>query len=367
MRRGCIVTSVPIEIISVSHQRKMSDYQPNGSFIMPRLEYFTCAQCEQMVYDNAHSLRWYDVDLCSLKCFRMYFERQFRVCATCQTVASTDGDICIYHSAHGLFTFCDANCMDTYRYLNDPCSFCFAQCSKNGRTTARSVGKKKYCSLQCIKANGRIIGTKFNGGQCYTCGKKRSTKYEIKAERANLRNMCSDDCLKLFELNAKVALDTCSVCHIKFDGASSDAAELVEFSGEKRIFCSNICLSYHLKNDTRNNACLECGELVRYYEMIRTLATDEAEKMWCSLDCAKRYASARTPPRLSNTHIELVNRELRGNFIFGHAASSIFYEISIRFRLFLYFGRSRLGRRSNGIGCRQRNLQQRPRYRVHQG
>lgn len=278
---------------------------------MPRLEHFTCAQCQQMVFDNSHSVRWYDVDFCSLKCFRVYFQCMFRVCATCQN-AFSDAKIQIYHSAHSIFAFCDANCMETYRYLNVPCSFCYVQCSKNGRS-ARTIGKKKYCSLHCIKASGRIIGMKFTGGQCYMCSKKRGTTYQVKTEQENLWSICSNDCLKLFELHAKVKLGTCPVCHIKFDGASYDAAELLEFTGERRIFCSKVCLSHLLKNDAKEKACIECGGLFRYYEMIRTLATEEAEKTWCSLECADQHASALAPTRLTNApHIELFNRDLRG-------------------------------------------------------
>lgn len=281
-----------------------------NSFVMPRLEYFTCAQCQQMVFDNSQSVRWYDVDFCSLKCFRVYFECMFRLCASCQSTF-TDGNMQIYHSAHSIFAFCNANCLNTYRYLNDPCSFCFVQCSKNGRS-ARTVGKKKYCSLHCIKANGRIIGTKFTGGQCYMCSKKRGTTYQVKTEQENSWSICSTDCLRLFELHAKVELESCQVCHIQFDRASCDAAELLEFTGEKRIFCSKVCLSHHLKNDGKERACIECGGLFRYYGMIRTVVTEEAEKTWCSLECADRHASAQAPARLSNAHIELVNRELRG-------------------------------------------------------
>lgn len=288
----------------------MSDRHQLSGCIMPRLEHFTCEHCTQMVFDNSNSVRWYHLDFCSLKCVRLYFECRFRVCATCQTTF-TDGKMQIYHSALELYAFCDSNCMDTYRFLNDPCSFCFAMCSKNGRH-ARSVGKKKYCTLHCIMTNGRIVGNKFNGGKCYSCPKKRSNLYQIKMEKENLWNVCSDDCLKLFELNANVKLATCSVCHVKYDGNSYDAAQLEEYSGEKRIFCSKICRSHHLKNDSKKCVCIECGESCRYYEMIRTLSTDVAEKMWCSLDCAGRQVSS----RLSNVHIELVNRELRGIYCF---------------------------------------------------
>lgn len=293
--------------------------QVANSFPMPRLEHFSCEQCKQMVFDNSDSVRWFHADFCSLKCFRAYFETTFRVCDMCQT-AFIDGKMQICHSAHGVFAFCDAFCVDNYRFLSDPCTFCFELCSKNGRS-ARTVGKKKYCSLQCIKTNGRIVGSKFNGGQCYTCNKKRCTKYQIKMGKENMWTICSDDCLMLFELNAKVHLDTCSVCHVKYDGGSCDAAQMVEFSGEKRLFCSKVCLSYLLKNDPKRKECLECGKLCRYYEMIRTLATDEAEKTWCSLDCAERKASAATPARVSDAHIELVNRELRGNCC-GHGTPS---------------------------------------------
>lgn len=283
---------------------------PANSFVLPSKEHFTCAQCQQMVIDDLHSVRWYDVDFCSLKCFRVYFECMFGVCATCQN-AFTDGQMQIYHAAHSIFAFCGADCMDTYRQLNDPCSFCYVQCSKNGRS-ARTVGKKKYCSLQCIKADGRIIGKIFSGGQCYMCSKKHGIAYQVRTEQENLWNVCSNDCLMLFELDAKVKLGTCSVCHIKYDIASYDAAKMVEFTGEQRNFCSKVCLSYLLKNDTKERACIECGGSFRYYEMIRTLATAEAERTWCSLECADRHASALAPPRLSNTHIELVNRELKG-------------------------------------------------------
>lgn len=287
----------------------MSDFVPGGSFAISHLEQFTCAQCEEFVVDNSKSVRWYDVDCCSLKCFRAYFERSFRACAACQTVR-IDGNVHFHHSAHGIFAFCDISCMDTYRSLYDTCSFCFV--SKNGRTTSRIISKKKYCSLHCMRATGRIAGAKFNGGSCHTCSKKHSTAYQIKFDKENLWIVCSDDCLKLFELNEKVKLATCLVCHIKFNGDSCDAAQLMEFGGEKWIFCSSNCLSHHLKNDPKRSACIECGESFPYYAMIRTLSTNEAEKMWCSLNCAERHASAVTPPRLRDSHIETVNRKFRG-------------------------------------------------------
>lgn len=287
----------------------MSDYVPGGTFPASRTGHFVCACCDRTVFDISQSVRWLDIGCCSLKCFRAYFERSFLACDTCQT-SFTDRDIHFVHSTSGMLAFCDPKCKE--RYLNESCQFCFVSVSKKRHAELRSVTNRIYCSLLCLRAHVRTFGAEYENGQCFACERKASMMYQIKSDKENMWSICSDNCLQKFESNTKMVLDTCSLCHIKYDGTSFDAAQLTEFSGEKRIFCTNACLSYQLTKGSKKCACNECDGLFQYYEMFRTLSPDGAEKTWCSLDCAERQISVLAATRVSGAHIELVSRELRG-------------------------------------------------------
>jgi len=158
-----------------------------------------------------------------------------------------------------------------------------AECGKKIELYPSQIGRKKYCSKECmkkVKGYGGVIKV------CENCG----DEYKVVSARVERSRFCSKKCMAEYNNYNEVQIRTCPVCGTTFES-------LVEKSKERR-YCSNSCAnearsiaSQRPKVEKTEKRCAVCGKPFEVWP-------SRAYYQYCSQQCRN---TARRGPREART------------------------------------------------------------------
>ncbi|XP_013409611.1 zinc finger MYM-type protein 2 [Lingula anatina] len=284
-----------------------------------------CSVCKRHEVSADKFLSWQGMEYCSEDCLDKFMTSISTTCSLCNLIIAetAKGKHCI-KVGNTVRPFCSSKCMEGFTKTLKVCSYCQKDLKQIVGSFIAPVGNKgneefkDFCSQACLKnfeekLKGKeekkkdvddieVISTKEGStpgqrvtrsrtgsipSKCTVCGKIAQIKHEVNFEE-KIHKLCSDPCFAAFRYANKLTMNTCDNCGIYCNNEGTSPM-FIQFEGQQRRFCSDLCVSIFKTSMTKTASCTWCKSTKSNFDMIERVDAKNKFQLFCSLNCLSLY------------------------------------------------------------------------------
>ena len=263
----------------------------------------SCAVCQLMNVNQQPFCNWQGLDFCGEACLGKFQTNIPSTCSNCNHFVPIElrTSLCL-KVGNEVRSFCKPQCYSDFRRMLKLCAFCQKNLSGVNSSCTASVGDgklKDFCSKTCqrklekqirdleiVKEND-VAGAQGDMIPCSVCQKTGSTKHRVRIGN-NTSTLCSNLCLSAFQYSNKIDMSKCDNCGT-LCRAEEVQAHFIQFEGQVRRFCSDMCVNRFRMNNSKMVPCTWCATNKSNFDMIERLDSEGKYQLFCSLNCLSLY------------------------------------------------------------------------------
>lgn len=172
-----------------------------------------CFQCECIITDSSHKLKWFEKDFCNVECLNKYYRESIVECVECKTPLSTGRKIHVVQTANEYsesnwplkdLIFCGSECVNRYKSKHILCAFCSKEIELETEQTSETHRMTTFCSPKCEGFMNIHLGVmSVPQAKCSTCSEIKEVQLGMLLDGIKYV-ACSEDCFSDFKENINV-------------------------------------------------------------------------------------------------------------------------------------------------------------------
>ncbi|XP_066287491.1 zinc finger MYM-type protein 4-like isoform X1 [Branchiostoma lanceolatum] len=252
----------------------------------------TCEQCKKSVPGDK-IIASNGSNFCSQICIASYQKvqsRRNRVCDNCKRAGTASQN---FHLAvPGGFpnkVFCSQGCLQMFQKRAKPCTNC--KDLRSDQTVIAQVDGgdfKEFCSSECVIKYEEKKSKTPEPGKCWICKSTGRVKHEVNYQGTVYR-LCTDKCFQMFRVAHNLSMNCCDQCNQYIYNQDGPAPQSMQFEGQMKRFCSNICVNAFKQKNRKAVVCGWCKLAKSNFDMIERVDTGGKVTMFCSINCLSSF------------------------------------------------------------------------------